>query len=175
MTRRPANRSARAGGILVRLLVIVALAASVFFVQHRMSVSTAEDQACKDNLRSLFRALELYEMDRGTLPTLAFFPDDPQNDADSLRTILEPYGAEAHFAICPATHPVLRDLGLTYVWNHRLNAKRIPRSGPPRWMLIEMTAAYADLPAPHSGHYNVLFTDGTVREVHNPLQEFNGL
>lgn len=163
------------GHVLVRLLFLVALAAAVFFIQHRMAVDAAGDQACKDNLRSLFRALELYEMDRGTLPTLAFFPDDPQNDADSLRTILEPYGAEAHFAICPAIHPVLRDLGLTYVWNHKLNGRRLPRSGPPRWMLIEMTAASADLPAPHGGHYNVLYTDGTVHEVHNPLQEFNGL
>ena len=112
---------------------------------------------------------------RVVLPTLAYFPADPQTDADSLSVALESYGADARTCVCPAMHPVLRELGLTYIWNSSLSGKRLPRSGPPVWLLVEMTAIGSDLPPPHFGQFNVLFSDGTVHRVTSPLKELPGL
>ena len=49
------------------------------------------------------------------------------------------------------------------------------RNGPPVWMLVEMTAVSSDLPAPHLGQCNVLFTDGSIRRIRDPLKELPGL
>jgi hypothetical protein len=165
----------RAGHVLTKVVVLVAVlllaVATLYYVLYQMSMQ----QSCGKNLLQIHRALQLYEIDRGTLPRLAFFPDDAKQDADSMRVVLEPYGADGTTCECPSLPGVLGELGLTYVWNVRLNGKKTPRDDQPTWMLVEICALSSDVPAPHMGQYNVLYSDGKVRRVKNPLQELQGL
>lgn len=174
MNAAPSSRN-REGKILAKLLVLLAMVAAVSGLLFYLSMKTKQKQECADGLRKIYRALEQYEVERGTLPTLAYFPDDPHGDVDSLRTVLENNGMETRSCVCPAVHPVLRELGLTYVWNIALNGTRMTRSGTPKWMLVEMTAISSDLPAPHFRRYNVLYTDGSVKQSTAPLNELTGL
>jgi hypothetical protein len=130
---------------------------------------------CEANLLSIYRALELYEMERGTLPGLAYFPDLPMEDADSLRVVLEPYGLSPDRCLCPQSKPIQRAEGLTYIWNVQLNGQRIPRGTNAVWMLVDMEVLSDDVPAPHLGRYNVLYSDGVVRRVREPKRELPGL
>lgn len=153
------------GGLALALMGIYYLLAQV-----RMAM------ACGENLRTIYRALELYEYERGTLPALAFFPDNPFDDSDSLRVVLEPYGAGGAACICPHAPPALSELGLTYLWNVRLNGRKLPRDPAERdWLLVEINAASGDVPAPHLGRYNVLYTDGTVERISSPQGKLKGL
>lgn len=165
----------RDGGLTLWLLFLLAIAVAVGGLFMLLSQNAKDRVSCDSNLKKVFRALELYEVDRGSLPTLAYFPSDPQNDADSIVVALESYGADSHICVCPAMHSVLRELGLTYIWNAALSGQHLHRNGPPVWVLVEMTAINSDLPTPHLGHYNVLFSDGTVRRVRDPLKELSGL
>ena len=169
------RRSARSGRIVGKLIVLLGLVAIVCGLLWYLSAQTRRQQECADGLRKIYRALEQYEVERGTLPTLAYFPDDPQGDTDSLRVVLENYGADTSACVCPSVHPVLRDLHLTYIWNIALNGSRLVKSDQPRWMLVEMTAISSDLPAPHFSRYNVLYTDGSVKQSSAPLNELPGL
>ncbi len=170
------RRSRRESGrIVILLLLLVIIVVAVFGLFCLLTEKSKNRQICEDNLKKIYRALEQFENDRGVLPTLAYFPADPQADSDSLPVALESYGADAHTCICPAMHLVLREMGLTYIWNSSLSGKRIPRSGAPVWMLVEMTAISSDLPAPHIHQFNVLYSDGSVKHVTNPLKELPGL
>jgi prepilin-type N-terminal cleavage/methylation domain-containing protein/prepilin-type processing-associated H-X9-DG protein len=164
-----AGRAGRRGGftlteLLVVLLVLAALAACSFHIVRQSRLT----RQCTANLRKIYSALETYEIDRGTLPRLAFYPDDPKQDNDSLITVLQPYGAGGAMYICPATPEILRNSGLTYAWNVQLNGKKLRAPGAPSWMMTELNALSGNVPAPHLGSYNVLYADGRVQPAKEP-------
>lgn len=165
----------QAGWIWFRVLALAASVAVLSALLLAVLERVRHARECADNLRSVYRALEVYEIERGTLPSLAYFPDHPMEDSDSLRVVLEPYGLAPEKCVCPASHPVQRAEGLTYLWNVRLNGKRIPRGAQATWMLVDMNALSSDVPAPHWGGYHVLYSDGTVRRIRNPQRELPGL
>ena len=165
----------KSGHVLAKVLVLVAVLLGAVGILYFILYQVSLQKDCTKNLLRIYRAMELYEIDRGTLPRLAFFPDDPKQDADSLRVALESYGADAEACGCPTAPDSQTDLGLTYVWNVKLNNRKIPRDSEPEWMLVEISALSADVPAPHLGQYNVLYTDGKVRRVKYPLQDLHGL
>ncbi len=167
--------SHRDGRIWFRVLLITAGAAIVVMSLLYLLTQMRRATQCAAQLQSIYRALELYEMDRGTLPTLAYFPDLPMEDADSLRVALEPYGLAPDRCICPQSKPIQRAEGLTYLWNVQLNGQRLPRGADAVWMLVDMNALSDDVPAPHLGRYNALFSDGSVRRIRNPRRELPGL
>ncbi|HEY8240304.1 MAG TPA: hypothetical protein VIH35_02610 [Kiritimatiellia bacterium] len=170
------DAAARRGGhVLTKVVILVAVLLLAVAILYYMLYQMSQQQACGKNLQQIHRALQLYEIDRGTLPRLAFFPDDAKQDRDSLRVVLEPYGADGTTCECPSLPDVLSELGLTYVWNVALNGKKTPRDDDSTWMLVEICALTTDVPAPHMGQYNVLYTDGKVRRVKNPTQELTGL
>ena len=168
------NRSI-SGKVVFKLLLVMApcalVLAIIFAVLHELRLSFE----CQSNLRTLYHALELYEMERGALPKLAFFPDIPQEDTDSLRVVLESFGSGGSACICPAAPATLQELGLTYVWNVRLNGRKIPRGAAREWMLVDIQALSSDVPAPHLRRYHVLYSDGTVERIRGPVQELPGL
>ncbi len=169
------NIAHREGRVWIRIcLIVAALALLVSGLLHVLTQVRRAAQ-CAAHLQSIYRALELYEMERGILPTLAYFPDLPMEDADSLRVVLEPYGLSPERCICPQSKPVQRAEGLTYLWNVQLNGRRIPRDAEAVWMLVDMNALTDDVPAPHLGRYNVLYSDGTVRRIRHPMRELPGL
>lgn len=162
--------------MLTKLALLVAGLALALMLIYHLLAQVRLSMACGENLRAIYRALELFEYERGTLPALAFFPDNPFEDSDSLRVVLEPYGAGGSMCVCPHAPRALSELGLTYVWNVRLNGRKMPRDPAERdWMLVEISAVSGDVPAPHLGRYNVLYTDGTVERISEPQQQLKGL
>lgn len=123
---------------------------------------------CEARLRGLYTALEQYEIDRGLLPHLALFPDDPKQDSNSLLAALASYIASPELYICPATPQICRDTGLSYIWNVKLNGRKLREDREPLWMLTEINALSQEVPAPHGRCYHILYTDGTIRHSKQP-------
>ncbi len=166
---RSATPSRRSSGftlveLLFVLLILAGVAWGLYFLFHQRLLRLR----CEENLVSIYAALDLYEIERGSLPRLAFYPDDPKQDQNSLITALQPYGVPNEAFVCPALPPSLQAQGLTYIWNVQLNGKKLRGPGAPTWVLVEMNALSATVPAPHLGHYNVLYTDGRVRSSREP-------
>lgn len=175
-TEKPDSRAnSKSGRIFIRILFLMLVIGGIVGALLFTMTQIRHTVACADNLKSIYRALELYEMERGVLPTLAYYPDHPLEDSDSLRVVLEPYGLTGARCLCPHARSVQRDEGLTYLWNVSLNGQRIPRDKEPVWMLVDMNALSDDVPAPHLGRYNALFTDGTVKRIRDPQRELPGL
>lgn len=162
-----------AGRVLLKFVVLLACALAAVAIIYYLLVQVSLSKDCSSNLRRIYRALELYETERGTLPRMAFFPDNPDEDPDSLRTVLETYGVNGTVTVCPSVHESLARLGLTYVWNARLNGRKFPAEKT--WLLVEINALSPDVPAPHYGRYNVLYSDGSVEQIGSPLMELPGL
>ncbi len=129
------------------------------------------ERICEQHLLRIYTLLEMYEIDRGTLPRLAFFPDDPRQDNDSIVVVLAPYGAEADDFICPATPKLYRDTGLSYLWNVKLNGRKQMSGQKPEWMLVELNALSREVPPPHLNCYHILYTDGRVVHAKTPPPE----
>jgi hypothetical protein len=170
-----AASTARRGGILRKALVLVAVLAVLVSALYYALIQVRISRQCEARLLRIYRALQLYELDRGTLPSLAYFPDNPKDDADSLCVVLEGYGTQPDTCICGGAPRVLREQGLTYVWNTALSGRKMPGESEPLWMLVDVAAVSPDVPAPHAGYYNVLYSDGVVRRTRFPLKELRGL
>ncbi len=158
----------RGGFTLAELMVVLFLSACIAAVGWHVTRQVMMRKHCKRNLYAIYNALELYEIDRGTLPRLAFFPDRPHTDPDSPLVVLRPYCSDASVFVCPAAPPHYRETGLTYIWNTALNGRKLRGMDPPVWILTELQALSDSVPAPHLGVYNVLYTDGHVRKMRVP-------
>ena len=160
--------------ILKMFLLTVAIAVlvgGIYFTLMQISMTVR----CSDQLTRIYQALELFEMDRGTLPRLAFYPDEPMTDPDSIRVVLEEYGVDPTVWICPAAHRRVSSTGLTYIWNAQLNGSNLRSYDERQWVLVEINALSKDVDAPHLRYYNVLYTDGKVERVRDPLHSLRGL
>ncbi len=164
----------RNGLTLVEILVVLMLAAAVVAVIGFFARQQMLRKHCAANLRAIYAALEMHEIERGTLPRLAFYPDDPKQDGDSPLVVLRPYRAGTDVYVCPSAPSSLAAAGLTYVWNVRLNGKKLRGPGPPEWMLVEMNALSDAVPPPHLGRYNILYTDGRVVASKEPPPDLRG-
>lgn len=158
----------RQGFTLTELIVLLVLAACMIGTAWYVSRQILMRKQCKRNLYAIYNALELYEIDKGTLPRLAFFPDRPKTDRDSPLVVLRPYCSDPEVFVCPAAPAHYRQLGLTYIWNVALNGRKLRGMEPPVWVMTELQAMSDNVPAPHLGIYNVLFTDGHVRKMKTP-------
>ena len=165
----------RRGGLVAKFIALLGAAAICVGSIFALTGAMHRSQQCTSRLTLIHRALELYEIERGTLPPLAFFPDDPREGADSLRVVLEHYGVEQETCVCPGEPRLLRESGQTYLWNASLSGKKMPRGAAPVWMLVESSAISRDVPAPHWGGYHVLYSDGQVRTIRDPERDLPGL
>lgn len=162
------------GFVLIELLavaaVLIGLAAGIYTAVHQNMLT----KKCANNLRNIYTALENFEVDRGTLPRAAFYPDDPKQDNDSLLVALQPYRVQSDIYICPTAPAVQKNTGLTYVWNVQLNGRKLHGSGTPAWMIVELNALSDAVPAPHFGEYNILYADGSVQRSKEPPKGLRG-
>jgi len=114
---------------------------------------------CTSNLKQVAQALQMYEMMEGRLPNAKFFPKEPRKDPRSLLKILGPQYAK--FLVCPSMPEKLQKRGLTFLWNDKYSGK--PLSSVPKptktWLMIEMSAAFPEVPPPHRGGFLVLYAD----------------
>lgn len=163
-----ATEGSSSGFTLAELLVVLFLLACLAGVTWHISRQVFMRKQCKRNLYAIYNALELYEIDRGTLPRLAFFPDQPRTDRDSPLVVLRPYCSDPSVFVCPAAPVHYRENGLTYIWNVNLNGRKMRGIGPPTWIMTELQALSDSVPAPHLGIYNVLYTDGHVSKMKSP-------
>ncbi|HMO52334.1 MAG TPA: hypothetical protein PKE26_14240 [Kiritimatiellia bacterium] len=169
------NPPSRSGHAVIKLAATVVLMFLLIGGIYYLLMQISGAVRCGEQLRRIFQALELYEMTHGALPRLAFFPDEPMTDADSLRVVLEAYGLDSEVWICPSSHPAIAQTGMSYVWNTRLNGRNLRDLAERQWMLVEINALSPDVPTPHLGYYNVLYTDGKVERIRDPLSKLRGL
>ena len=170
-----AHDSSRAGGLIAKSILLLGVGAVALVGLFTVTGAMRKSQQCKGRLEQIHRALELYEIERGTLPSLAFYPDDPREGLDSLRGALEHYGVDDETCICPGEARTVREAGQTFLWNAALSGRKMPRGETPVWMLVEISALSADVPSPHWGGYHALFTDGSIRTIRDPARELPGL
>ena len=135
---------------------------SVLFALGYVNREMAAARACEQNLRSLYAAFELYELDKGRIPTLAFYPTSPSDGKDSLMVVLRPYGVRPEFCVCPKSPTIVKINGLSYIWNVALNNLPLPDKEGTVWMLMEIQALSEKIPGPHLNGYQILYTDGHI-------------
>ena len=169
------HRNPASGRAMIKTLFTIGPCAVLLLVIFLLLRQLHFSFVCQANLRTLYRAMEMYEMERGALPKLSFFPDNPTEDLDSLRVVLESHGASGTACLCPSGPASLRELGLTYVWNTQLNGRKIHRGGERTWMLMDIQALSPDVPAPHLRRYHVLYSDGQVDRIADPHALLDGL
>lgn len=165
------RRHSRQGHAVVKLIGLTAVMGLTVALIYMLLIQAARTVQCRDQLINIYRALEVYEMSHGTLPRLAFYPEEPNSDLDSMSVTLEAYGLEPSTWICPSSHEIIANTGLSYIWNTRLNGRKLRDAAEPQWLIAEINALSPDVPRPHLGYCNVLFTDGSVKRVRNPASE----
>lgn len=123
---------------------------------------------CEHRLHTIFTALELYEAEHGVLPTLDFFAEGPRSAAESPATRLAPFGVTPADGICPGTPKVFRAHGMSYLWNARMNHRKLCEARSNEWLMVEANALDPSLPRPHGNRYHVLMCDGHVVSTDAP-------
>ena len=156
------NFSSKAGAIWLPWLVIILMLVSLVAVYVSVMKILEEKRGCTANLRQAYLALELYEMDKGQLPNLHFFPEDVFNGDGSIRKAIEEYGVQGSSFICPAASDRLSEEGLTYIWNVRLNGSSFHGHEEPQWVLMDIHAMHEKVHGPHFGRVHILYSDGSI-------------
>lgn len=171
-----ATPSSRAGGLLLKLALVLAVAALILGGLFHLLNRVRKDAACRANLEAIYLALEQFELEKGALPDLAYYPDEPYTGERSLRVVLEEFGLSASACVCPAGHPAAREFGLSYIWNPAFNGGHLTGSNTePGWLLVDIQALAPDVPPPHLRGYHVLYSNGDIRAVADPLNTLPGL
>ncbi len=152
------------GRTLVTLMLLILLGSSGYIFMQAES----RTRECIRQLRHIYMALELYELDHGSLPHMAFYPHAPWLDADSMLVVLDPYAITSEIGLCPGAHEVVRYQGLGYIWNANLNGKELQAQDPDTWLVTEINALSEDVPRPHLGRHLVLYADGRVERTRRP-------
>lgn len=167
-----AAETPRATQALVKLVMLSVGIALVIGAIYYVLNEARHALACRENLRRIYGALEIYDMTHGALPRLAFFSREPLNDPESICVALEQYGLEPDVWVCPASHRVIARNGLTYLWNTALNGRSLGSLSDRTWMLMNVQGLSRDVARPHLGYCNVLFTDGSVERIKFPDEQF---
>lgn len=149
-------------------MMILLMIGSVLWMMNRLSRQVHQASHCKENLEKIYHILTLYEVEHGQLPSFELFPEDPLEDAESLPMILKSYGLDLTRATCPSSPNVLREYGVSYLWNTALNHDSLTNRHEPTWVLVDMQALDDRLPGPHFGGYHILYTDGRVERTPHP-------
>jgi prepilin-type processing-associated H-X9-DG protein len=149
---------------ILTLVLLAALAAAGLTHARRFHLRNA----CEQRMLHIYQALQAYTAEHGAYPELAFYPDNPLADANSILVTLAPYGLSPTDLLCPGTAPALRQTGNTLLWNVRLGGIPPDQQMNPQWIVTEINAMSPNVPPPHGKHYNILYTDGSVRSQRIP-------
>jgi hypothetical protein len=147
---------------------IVLMLFSLLWMMNRLTRQVREAHGCEQNLLRMYDMLRLYENDHGSLPPLKMFPQEAVADPESLVYVLKPYGLDPADAVCPAASGVLREHGISYLWNTALNNSSLLNRPEPTWVLVDLQALDDRVPGPHFGGYAILYTDRRVERTHLP-------
>jgi hypothetical protein len=161
--------SRRSGAVFIPWLFILLMIGSLIWLLNRLTEGIQHADACKSQLERIFEYLKIYENEQGRLPTLELYPEDLFENPDSLLNILKPQpGFDPEWLICPSAPPVLRDRGITYLWNTALNQSSLTNRKEITWVLVDIQALDDAIHGPHFGNYHILYTDGRVESNSSP-------
>lgn len=149
-------------------LIIFMMIASVIWMMNRLTLQLQQTDACKNNLETIYNILRTHESEHGQLPSFDMFSQDPLEDEESLPNLLKSYGFDPSLAICPASPQVLREHGLSYLWNSTLNQGSLMNRDEPTWVLVDVQALDDRIAGPHFGSYHILYSDGRVERTPHP-------
>jgi len=150
-------------------LFILLMIGSLFWLLNRVNLGVQHSEGCKENLLQIYESLKLYEQEHGRLPALELFPEDLHGNPDSiLNKLKDREGFDPAWLICPSAPQVLRDQGITYLWNTALNQASLLNRTEITWVLVDLQALDDNLPGPHFNAYQVLYTDGRVERSYSP-------
>ncbi len=151
------------GFTATELLMVTTLLFSIPVSSYIGIKNKALQIQCASNLRQIGMAINMFVISEGKYPPAKFFPAQPLKDPQSIVVILKSYHLPQKVFICPSAPPLLREKGLTYLWNDYLSGKDPSRvKNPSRtWMMVDITAVDPRVSS-HLGGYNILYADGHV-------------
>lgn len=158
----------RSGTAFAPWLLILLMLGSIFWLLNRLNTQLREANGCQTRLENIHHVLTLYEREFGVLPSFDLFPEDPQADPAAMREVLEPYGLDPDWLVCPAAPRPLASHGNTYLWNTALNQSSLRDRLEITWVLVDIQALDDKLAGPHFGAYHILYTDGRVERGYQP-------
>jgi len=154
------------GYTAIEVLLVASIVGLIPIGVYMEAYKKAEASSCMSNLRNVYIAVQMYEMDFERMPDIKFYPKSA-SEKGSITEMLTHYIDDENVYICPAMPDELKEKGLTYIWNDNYNGKMLYsiNDKAAKWLMTEMTAVKPEIPAPHNGAYNVLFLDGHVENV----------
>ncbi|MEX2606211.1 MAG: hypothetical protein WD708_02605 [Kiritimatiellia bacterium] len=159
----------RTGAVYLPWLFILLMIGSLIWLMNRLSVGIQHADVCEARLEKLYEHIRIYEQEQGRLPTLELYPEDLFENPESLLNLLkEQPGFNPEWLICPSSPPVLRERGITYLWNTALNQSSLTNRKEITWVLVDIQALDDSITGPHFGNYHILYTDGRVESSSTP-------
>jgi hypothetical protein len=153
----------KSGTVFLPWLFIFLMISSLFWLLNRVNRGVQHTEICRNHLEQIYQALLDYEQEHGRLPALQFFPVESTEGEGSLIDILESQTeSDMSWLQCPAAPALLREQGITYLWNTELNQSSLTDRDTITWVLVDMQALDETLPGPHFGKVHILYTDGRV-------------
>ena len=148
----------RRGFTLGEILLVSTLVTSISLTTYH-AIRKGKEAQCLNNLRQIYMAVRMFEMDHGCLPSAKFFPSSP-SDPKGIHNILKDYGANRNIFFCPALPEQLNKYGTNYIWNDNVNGKDLSSLPSSTWLMTEMTAVSKRIPPPHGWGFGILYIDG---------------
>lgn len=157
------------GAVFLPWLFIFLMISSLLWLLNRLNREIQNAETCKERLERVFEALQQYEREYGRLPALELYPVNPEESDETLMNLLaEQPGFQPEWLVCPSAPEVLREQGITYLWNTGLNQSSLSDREFITWVLVDMQALDDGLPGPHFGKVHILYSDGRVEESSAP-------
>ena len=147
------------GFTLVEVLAVTGIMSGLYSQgNYRYGISKANEVKGLHNLRQLHLLLRMQTM-TGGLPDAAFYPKgDPKTDAKSIVRLIQ--GAPPEMFLSPFAPEALRQKGLTYAWNDKVNGKGLDQVPGSTWLMIDLAAFIADPDVPRPQKYLILYANG---------------
>ena len=161
-------RNSKAGSVFLPWLFILLMVGSLIWLLNELNQQLGYAEGCEQRMKKIYELLTRYEQQHGRLPLLELFPEDPRRDEESLLQVLGQFERDPDLAVCPASHEVLKEHGLTYLWNTALNQSSLKDRKEVTWVLVDIQALDDGMVGPHFGSYNILYTDGRVERSPSP-------
>ena len=162
------------GFVMWPWLLILMMIISLFLVLQYANHNLAKANQCREQMKRIYAALGFFEVQNGSLPDLRFYPDNPREDDDSLRVVLQAYGLNPADTVCPRAQPQVRETGLSYLWNVNLNKQVLSAGRQSEWLLTEIEVMSHNLKGAHFRHYHVMYSDGHVKRTDTVPHEIPG-
>jgi prepilin-type N-terminal cleavage/methylation domain-containing protein len=150
------------GGFTLIEITAVAAIISALSAGTYLGVQKGRETECLNNLKQIYQAVTMFEMDNGTMPPAKFFPSS-EADTRGIHRLLAQYGPRGSTMFCPSLPEQLNKYGTNYIWNDTLSGKNSGVVPASTWLMTEMTTVNKKISAPHMGGFAVLYVGGHAK------------